>query len=60
MHGPEKQAISVEGPIKAEIDFKDRKDGSFYKVSEPGEYRIYYNLMIGIFLIPLLKFILLQ
>ncbi|XP_054165990.1 filamin-A-like [Oppia nitens] len=36
-------SISVEGPSKAEIDFKDRKDGScyvLYKVSEPGEYRI--------------------
>lgn len=36
-------AISVEGPSKAEIDFKDRKDGSCnvsYTVSEPGEYRI--------------------
>ncbi|KAL5283098.1 cher family protein [Megaselia abdita] len=36
-------AISVEGPSKAEIEFKDRKDGSCdvsYKVSEPGEYRI--------------------
>nr|XP_036224246.1 filamin-A isoform X3 [Bactrocera oleae] len=36
-------AISVEGPSKAEIDFKDRKDGSCdvsYKVAEPGEYRI--------------------
>ncbi|XP_053946398.1 filamin-A isoform X4 [Anastrepha ludens] len=36
-------AISVEGPSKAEIDFKDRKDGSCdvsYKVSEPGEYRV--------------------
>ncbi|KAK7066878.1 hypothetical protein SK128_021491 [Halocaridina rubra] len=34
-------AISVEGPSKAEIDFKDRKDGSCYVsyiVSEPGEY----------------------
>ena len=32
-------AISVEGPSKAEIDFKDRKDGScyvVYNVSEPG------------------------
>nr|CAD7398073.1 unnamed protein product [Timema cristinae] len=32
-------AISVEGPSKAEIDFKDRKDGSCYVsyvVSEPG------------------------
>jgi len=36
-------AISVEGPSKAEIEFKDRKDGSCdvsYVVSEPGEYRI--------------------
>ncbi|XP_047037056.1 filamin-A isoform X1 [Helicoverpa zea] len=36
-------AISLEGPSKAEIDFKDRKDGSCdvsYKVEEPGEYRI--------------------
>lgn len=36
-------AISVEGPSKAEIEFKDRKDGSCdvsYKVSEPGEYRV--------------------
>lgn len=36
-------AISIEGPSKAEIEFKDRKDGSCdvsYKVSEPGEYRI--------------------
>ncbi|XP_066973700.1 filamin-A isoform X4 [Macrobrachium rosenbergii] len=36
-------AISVEGPSKAEIDFKDRKDGSCYVsylVSEPGEYRV--------------------
>src|SRR5438270_7070865 len=34
-------AISVEGPSKAEIDFKDRKDGSCYvgyKVQEPGMY----------------------
>jgi filamin len=33
-------AISVEGPSKAEIDFKDRKDGSCdvaYKVSEAGK-----------------------
>lgn len=32
-------AISVEGPSKAEIDFKDRKDGSCYvsyKVGTPG------------------------
>lgn len=36
-------AISVEGPSKAEIDFKDRKDGSCnvsYVVTEPGDYRI--------------------
>ncbi|XP_015599800.1 filamin-A isoform X2 [Cephus cinctus] len=36
-------AISVEGPSKAQIDFKDRKDGSCYvsyTVSEPGEYRV--------------------
>ncbi|CAD7084429.1 unnamed protein product [Hermetia illucens] len=36
-------AISVEGPSKADIEFKDRKDGSCdvsYKVTEPGEYRI--------------------
>ncbi|CAB3233002.1 unnamed protein product [Arctia plantaginis] len=36
-------AISLEGPSKAEIDFKDRKDGSCdvsYKIEEPGEYRI--------------------
>lgn len=33
-------AISVEGPSKAEIDFKDRRDGSCYVsyiVSEPGK-----------------------
>lgn len=33
-------AISVEGPSKAEIDFKDRKDGSCYvsyRVGDPGE-----------------------
>lgn len=36
-------AISIEGPSKAVIDFKDRKDGSStiaYKVTAPGEYRI--------------------
>lgn len=36
-------AISVEGPSKADIEFKDRKDGSCdvsYTVTEPGEYRI--------------------
>lgn len=35
-------AISVEGPSKAEIDFKDRRDGSCYVsyvVSEPGKSR---------------------
>ena len=33
-------SISVEGPSKAHIDFKDRKDGScyvVYNVSEPGK-----------------------
>lgn len=33
-------SIAVEGPSKAEIDFKDKKDGSCqvsYRVSEPGE-----------------------
>lgn len=37
-------AISVEGPSKALIDFKDRKDGSCYVsycVSEPGKLHIY-------------------
>lgn len=37
--GPGSLAISVEGPSKAEIDFKDRKDGSCYVsyvVGEPG------------------------
>jgi len=36
-------AISVEGPSKATIDFKDRKDGSCYAsytVAESGEYRV--------------------
>lgn len=36
-------AVSIEGPSKATIDLKDRKDGLFsaiYTVSEPGEYRI--------------------
>lgn len=36
-------SLSVEGPSKAEIDFKDRKDGSCYvsyRVLEPGEYRV--------------------
>nr|XP_042902335.1 filamin-A isoform X2 [Parasteatoda tepidariorum] len=36
-------AISVEGPSKADIDFKDSKDGSCYvkyKVTEPGDYRV--------------------
>jgi filamin len=39
--GPGSLAISVEGPSKAQIDFKDRKDGSCYVsyvVDEPGEY----------------------
>ncbi|KAG7210743.1 hypothetical protein KM043_012240 [Ampulex compressa] len=36
-------AVSIEGPSKAQIDFKDRKDGSCYVsyvVSEPGDYRV--------------------
>jgi len=36
-------AIAVEGPSKAEINYKDRKDGSCnvsYSVKEPGEYHI--------------------
>lgn len=36
-------SLSVEGPSKAQIDFKDRKDGSCYvtyKVKDPGEYRV--------------------
>ncbi|KMQ98503.1 filamin-a isoform x5 [Lasius niger] len=36
-------AVSIEGPSKAQIDFKDRKDGSCYVsyvVTEPGEYRV--------------------
>eukprot|EP00095_Tigriopus_kingsejongensis_P006988 maker-scaffold430_size173499-snap-gene-0.40 protein:Tk06988 transcript:maker-scaffold430_size173499-snap-gene-0.40-mRNA-1 annotation:"filamin-a isoform x3" len=36
-------AISVEGPSKAVVDFKDRKDGSChvsYTVEEPGEYTV--------------------
>jgi hypothetical protein len=37
-------AISVEGPSKAGIDFKDRKDGSCYVsyvVSEPGKFAVH-------------------
>jgi filamin len=36
-------AIAVEGPAKAEIDFRDRKDGTCgvtYACTEPGEYQI--------------------
>lgn len=36
-------AIAIEGPSKAEINYKDRKDGSCnvsYTVKEPGEYHI--------------------
>ncbi|XP_044015833.1 filamin-A isoform X3 [Aphidius gifuensis] len=36
-------AVSIEGPSKALIDFKDRKDGSCYvsySVTEPGDYRV--------------------
>lgn len=41
--GPGSLAISVEGPSKAQIDFKDRKDGSCYVsyiVEESGEYSV--------------------
>lgn len=41
--GEGKIAISIEGPSKAEINFKDRKDGSCnvaYVVKEPGEYHV--------------------
>lgn len=41
--GEGKIAISIEGPSKAEINFKDRKDGSCnvaYTVKEPGEYHV--------------------
>lgn len=54
-------AISVEGPSKAEIDFKDRKDGSCYVsyvVSEPGELKL---LLVDIFFFftfqPLFSFV---
>lgn len=36
-------SLSVEGPSKAKIDFKDRKDGTCYVsyvVQDPGEYRV--------------------
>lgn len=42
-------AISVEGPSKADIDFKDRKDGSCYvtyKVTEPGNFIVYLILLV--------------
>lgn len=41
-------AISVEGPSKAEIGFKDRKDGSCYvsyTVTEPGQSYLYVTLV---------------
>lgn len=41
--GEGKIAISIEGPSKAEINFKDRKDGSCnvaYTVKEPGQYHV--------------------
>lgn len=41
--GEGKIAISIEGPSKAEINFKDRKDGSCnvaYTVKEPGQYYV--------------------
>lgn len=36
-------SLSIEGPSKAEIEFKDRKDGSCYvsyRVVEPGDYNV--------------------
>lgn len=50
--GPGSLAISVEGPSKAEIDFKDRKDGSCYVsyvVGEPGAsivFKMYLTWMV--------------
>lgn len=44
-------AISVEGPSKAEIDFKDRKDGSCYvsyTVAEQGQFKLWLSLFFGI------------
>lgn len=41
--GEGKIAISIEGPSKAEINFKDRKDGSCnvaYTVKEAGQYNV--------------------
>lgn len=41
--GEGKIAISIEGPSKAEISFKDRKDGSCnvaYTVKEQGQYHV--------------------
>lgn len=46
--GPGSLAISVEGPSKAEIDFKDRKDGSCYVsyvVGEPGLFHTIRHLI---------------
>lgn len=46
-------AISVEGPSKAEIDFKDRKDGSCYVsyvVTEPGTLHFLWNINICLYL----------
>ncbi|KAI8425777.1 hypothetical protein MSG28_011560 [Choristoneura fumiferana] len=43
-------AISLEGPSKAEIDFKDRRDGSCdvsYKVDEPDKAKVYISPAIG-------------
>lgn len=43
-------AISVEGPSKAQIDFKDRKDGSCYVsyvVTEPGDTPFLHEMSLG-------------
>lgn len=48
--GEGKIAISIEGPSKAQINFKDRKDGSCnvaYTVAEPGQYHI--SLKVSMF-----------
>lgn len=50
-------AVSVEGPSKAQIDFKDRKDGSCYVsyvVSEPGEWLSLAYWPLFYFFLPIL------
>lgn len=54
-------AISVEGPSKAGIDFKDRKDGSCYVsyvVSEPGKFALLtFKLSFKVFVCLLCVFV---